>query len=229
MPDTFTAALLDHDCWLERASGDQLPLRARSWHQEPSATDEALLAHCVGPTLDVGCGPGRFTSALLRRGVLSIGIDSSPLAVRLTGLRSGIAIHGDVFGAVPGEGRWHHVLLADGNIGIGGDPEALLRRAHQLIAPHGTVLVEAGPPELGLHREQVRIAGRHGGGAWFPWAWLGVNVLRSLARHAGLTCVASWHRECRWFAELRPRRPASLDHGGEPVAQAVTASLIKQW
>ena len=29
---------------------------------------------------------------------------------------------------VPGEGRWHTALLADGNIGIGGDPVALLRR-----------------------------------------------------------------------------------------------------
>ena len=28
----------------------------------------------------------------------------------------------DLFAPLPGEGRWHHVLLADGNIGIGGDP-----------------------------------------------------------------------------------------------------------
>ncbi|WP_034269361.1 class I SAM-dependent methyltransferase [Haloechinothrix halophila] len=207
MPDTFTAALLDHDCWLETAGGDQLPLRAQAWHHEPSAADEALLARCTGPTLDVGCGPGRLTSTLLRRGVLSVGIDSSPLAVTLTGLRGGIAIHGNVLGTVPGEGRWHHVLLADSNIGIGGDPEALLRRARRLVARHGTVLIEAGPPGLGLHREQVRIAGRHGDSAWFPWAWLGVDTLRALATRAGLTCAETWHRELRWFAELRPHSP----------------------
>ena len=32
----------------------------------------------------------------------------------------------DLFGALPGEGTWSHVLLADGNIGIGGDPVTLL-------------------------------------------------------------------------------------------------------
>ena len=34
-----------------------------------------------------------------------------------------------VFGAVPGAGRWRTILLLDGNIGIGGAPAALLRRA----------------------------------------------------------------------------------------------------
>ena len=34
----------------------------------------------------------------------------------------------DVFDPLPGEGRWETALLADGNIGIGGDPVALLRR-----------------------------------------------------------------------------------------------------
>ena len=38
---------------------------------------------------------------------------------------------------LPGEGRWHHVPLADGNIGIGGDPVPLQRRFVELrrVAP----------------------------------------------------------------------------------------------
>lgn len=214
MPDTFTAALLDHDCWLETPGGERLPLRAWSWHQHPSAADQTLLDRCTGPTLDVGCGPGRFTSALLRRGLLSVGIDSSPLAVKLTELRGGLALHGDVFAAVPGEGRWRHVLLADGNIGIGGDPAALLRRVRDLIAPQGTLLVEAGPPHTGLHHEQARVTGRHGDGTWFPWAWLGVDVLTTLAANAGLSCSNTWHSEHRWFAELRRSRPRHWSSNG---------------
>ena len=51
----------------------------------------------------------------------------------------------DVLGPLPGEGTWDHVLLADGNIGIGGDPLRLLHRAAHLLRPGGTVLVETDP------------------------------------------------------------------------------------
>ena len=34
-----------------------------------------------------------------------------------------------MFEPLPGEGRWGTVLLLDGNVGIGGDPVALLERA----------------------------------------------------------------------------------------------------
>jgi len=39
-----------------------------------------------------------------------------------------------VFDALPAEGRWHTALLADGNVGIGGDPIRLLSRLRGLIA-----------------------------------------------------------------------------------------------
>jgi hypothetical protein len=44
-------------------------------------------------------------------------------------------ILGDAFGPVPYEGRWQHVLLADGNIGIGGSPRALLHRVTSMLRP----------------------------------------------------------------------------------------------
>ena len=51
-----------------------------------------------------------------------------PEAVAQTPDRGVAAIRRNVFDALPGEGRWRTALLADGNIGIGGDPAALLRR-----------------------------------------------------------------------------------------------------
>ena len=48
-----------------------------------------------------------------------------------------LALHRDVFATVPGTGRWARVLLADGNIGIGGDPDALLSRVAELLKPPG--------------------------------------------------------------------------------------------
>jgi hypothetical protein len=62
--------------------------------------------------------------------------------VRQARRRGATAIHGDVFQPLPGEGLWRHILLADGNIGIGGDPDTLLARTRQLLAPGGTALIE---------------------------------------------------------------------------------------
>nr|WP_246122422.1 class I SAM-dependent methyltransferase [Actinoallomurus bryophytorum] len=41
-----------------------------------------MLKHCHGPTIDLGCGPGRLVQALTARGVRALGIDTSPWAVR---------------------------------------------------------------------------------------------------------------------------------------------------
>ena len=45
--------------------------------------DLRLLDEVAGPVLDVGCGPGRHLHALARRGVFALGVDLSPVAVRL--------------------------------------------------------------------------------------------------------------------------------------------------
>ncbi|ALG06450.1 class I SAM-dependent methyltransferase [Kibdelosporangium phytohabitans] len=197
----FDVALKGAECWLELADGGRVTLQAQRWRAtEPS--DEVLLAHCTGPTLDIGCGPGRLTSALTSRGVPVLGVDVSPVAVALTLARGAIAVRRNVFDPLPGEGRWQSVLLADGNIGIGGDPVALLRRIRRLISQSGRVLAELEPPGAGFRRQPVRV---NGSGTWFPWAWVGADAVAPTARQAGFT--ARWIAEAgdRWFTELVPR------------------------
>lgn len=71
----------------------------------------------------------------------------------------------------PAKGGWGHVLLADGNIGIGGDPAALLRRTVSLLRPDGTVLVELAPAgDLWCGEARLR-GGRRDASPWFPWRW----------------------------------------------------------
>ena len=106
------------------------------------ADDRFLLAHCEGPTIDVGCGPGRLTAELARRGVRTLGVDLSAEAVEAAAARCAPVLTADVFGPLPGEGRWRTALLADGNVGIGGDPVALLRRVRGLVEPGGRVVVD---------------------------------------------------------------------------------------
>jgi hypothetical protein len=103
--------------------------------------------------------------------------------------------------ALPAEGCWDHVLLADGNIGIGGDPARLLRRAARLVAPGGTVLVETDPrPDL-LWRGTTRVRTPAGIGAAVPWARVGADALTDLAAAARLAPTAR-HDGPRSFVEL---------------------------
>ena len=127
----------------------------------------------------------------------------SAVAVRLTIEAGAPAVRRDVFEQQPGEGRWRHALLADGNIGIGGDPVRLLNRVRALLGAGGSALVEVDPPGAGLRRGRVRVSTDEVDGArWFDWAWLGADAVASTAASAGL--VVSWLREAggRWFTEL---------------------------
>ncbi|MET9630205.1 class I SAM-dependent methyltransferase [Lentzea sp. NPDC006480] len=167
----FDQALRGHASWLDLPGTDPRELSVDRWQADADGGDEILLDACTGPTLDIGCGPGRLVAALLARGVQALGVDVSPEAVRRTTARGGIAIRRDVFDLLPGEGRWHHVLLADGNIGIGGDPAALLQRTRELLRPSGTVVAEVEQPGSGQTVGQARVRTEGTLGAWFPWAW----------------------------------------------------------
>jgi hypothetical protein len=114
-----------------------------------------------------------------------------------------VAVRRDVFERQPGEGRWRHAILADGNIGIGGDPVRLLRRVRTLLRGDGSALVELDPPGGGLRHGPVRVAtDAEGGGRWFAWAWLGADAVDDVAAEAGM--ATRWVREAggRWFAEV---------------------------
>ncbi|WHT16946.1 class I SAM-dependent methyltransferase [Crossiella sp. CA-258035] len=198
MSGEFDAALLGATDTLHLPDGRRLALPIDRWSAAPSPADEQLLRRCTGPVLDLGCGPGRLVAALSHRGVVALGVDSSPVAVRLTAARGGVALCRDVFGRLPAEGRWQQVLLADGNIGIGGDPVVLLRRVHRLLAPGGLALTEVDQPGTGLRRERVRLTG-----AAFDWAWVGADAVGLLAVVSGFRVRELVEHGGRWFAVLR--------------------------
>src|ERR1700761_3021373 len=175
---------------VEHSDGTRVPLAVDQW-LEPALGDTSLVDRCSGPTLDVGSGPGRLTVALAERGIPALGIDVTPYAVEMAQCSGAFAILRDVFGRVPGTGRWQTVLLADGNIGIGGDPAALLRRIGDLLAPDGHALVEVqapgapGTPAVEGPRARVR-----------------ADQIGDMARGAGLVLRETWTESGRWFARL---------------------------
>jgi SAM-dependent methyltransferase len=148
--------------------------------------DEHVLRYCSArPTLDLGCGPGRFTASLQQRGLPALGVDSSTVAVEMTRGRGGAAIRRDMFAPLPAEGSWDQILLIDGNIGIGGDPVRTLRRAADLLAHGGIVVVEIDSPTTMFCYEMLRWETERHLGHWFPWSRVGAGALGDIAYSAG--------------------------------------------
>jgi SAM-dependent methyltransferase len=152
--------------------------------------------------LDIGCGPGRHVAALAALGHDALGLDLSPVAVRIARARGAEAILRSVFADVPRAGRWRTALLLDGNVGIGGAPAALLARARALVAPGGAVLVETGPPGTPTRRVRVRLECPDAVSPWFGWATVGADGIAPLACAAGLRLRTTFRVGGRTFCEL---------------------------
>ena len=136
-PMTLYEAALDGEPVVALGSAGIVTLAVARWRDEPDAIDDLMLARCEAPVLDaaVGCGPGRLVAALNARGIPALGIDISARAVQHARRRGATVLRRAVEHHVPAEGRWGTVLLADGNIGIGGDPAALLDRCRAWLGP----------------------------------------------------------------------------------------------
>ncbi|WP_340374917.1 methyltransferase domain-containing protein [Streptomyces sp. SS7] len=207
--------------FLRRADGWLLPLEVERWCARADAADMSVLEHCEGAVLDVGCGPGRLVAELAARGRPTLGVDVSEAAVARTVRLGGQALHRSVFEPLPAEGRWNTILLIDGNIGIGGDPTALLRRMSQLLDGNGLLIAETVPDSEVDERLTVHVvsitAGTHGtAGPPFPWARLGTPALLRLATRADWRPERQWTTGGRSFVALRNRSDRTRSIAAEP-------------
>ncbi|WP_406177874.1 class I SAM-dependent methyltransferase [Streptomyces sp. NBC_00996] len=209
--------------YLRRPDGWLLPLDVERWCARADAVDREVLGRCEGAVLDVGCGPGRLVAELAARGRPALGIDVSEAAVSHTVRLGGQALHRSVFEPLPGEGRWDTALLIDGNVGIGGDPAALLSRMCHVLTPGGLLIAETVPDvdvdeRVDVH--VVRVTGAHDGagdlGPAFPWARLGTPALLRHATRAGWRPDAQWATGGRSFVALRNRRSLRTRSSAEP-------------
>lgn len=206
--DPFAAAMRTGrgPLWLRREDGcGRIPLHVERWCAEPDRADSTLLNRALRrglPALDIGCGPGRLVTALQRRGLPALGVDVTRAAVTRTIGLGGSALCRSVFDRLPGEGRWATGLLADGNLGIGGDPAALLRRVAELLCPGGQLLVEVEWVDVD-ERLTVRLEDGTGRlGPAFPWARLGASAANDIAAESGFTPSGGWHEDGRRFLTL---------------------------
>ncbi len=190
---------------LRADTGEALEMDLGRWHDPATAEEQELLATVDGPVIDLGCGPGRLVASLASRGVPSLGVDSSPSAITLARMRGATVLQRDLFGRLPGEGRWGAALLFDGNVGIGGDPARLLARCRALVADYGQVLAEVHAPGTGWRRLTAWFERDGERSEPFDWAVVGADAIAELAGPAGLDLVDLGATPSgRWFARLQP-------------------------
>lgn len=171
----------------------------------PSPAERELLIRAPAPVLDVGCGPGRHVMALVESGRLAMGVDVAPSAVDIATKRGAPVLLRSVFERIPASGRWASALLLDGNIGIGGNPHALLVRLTELLRSDGRVLAEVEAPGTPTRALSVRIEWGDRISPAFPWARVGVDDIANVASRAGYQLEEIWSAERRWFAHMKLR------------------------
>lgn len=203
----YDQALSGERCWLRHDDGRRHRLPVHSWlggHGADRCFDHAIVDLCDGPTIDLGCGPGRLVAHLVQRGIPALGVDQSETAVRLARRSGAPVLQRDLFEPLPGTGRWGTVLLADGNVGLGGDPWRVLRRAAELICATGRCVVEFEAAVAGVRSSWVRLESSDNVGPWFRWASVGIDYAASLAGHVGLAVIGIHPIGDRVVATLAP-------------------------
>jgi hypothetical protein len=110
-------------------------------------------------------------------------------------------VQADLFGPLPGEGSWSHVLLADGNIGIGGDPGRPAHPRRSAARPRRDGAGRGRPAPRTRVARYRRVLCGSGAGEPIPWAAQGAVPLAVTAGRAGLR-VTDVHLGARVFLEL---------------------------
>ena len=176
------------------------------WSADADAADLTTLDDETGPVLDIGCGPARMVRAAVDRGLTVLGLDVSPTAVAMA-REAGLPVAGgSVFDPLPREGQWNLALLLDGNVGIGGDPTALLTRCAEILTATGSVVVETAPEASLDDSYEAHVVDDQGhASATFPWAEVGREALHLHAGRSGLRVAQTWSVDGRTFCRLRAR------------------------
>jgi SAM-dependent methyltransferase len=190
MPGHLYERALDGErYWIRHPDGRLRILPVHRWLgacDDDEEFDDAVVAMCSGSTIELGCGPARLIARLIQRGVPALGVDRSATAIRLAGRCRAPALLGDVFQPLPGICCWQTVLLIGGNVGLGGDPRRILGRAAELLARGGRCVAEFDAEAIGIRASWIRLESTRQVGAWFRWAWVGLDSAAMLARPAGL-------------------------------------------
>jgi SAM-dependent methyltransferase len=112
------------------------------------APREKLAAKYVkGRVLDIGCGGGRWSLYLQKKGHDVLGIDTSPLAVKVCKLRGLRKVMLKSIADIDSSlGRFDSILMMGNNFGLFGNPKRsrqLLKRFYRMTSPDARIIAES--------------------------------------------------------------------------------------
>ena len=139
---------------------ESLPKYYLSDYEDWSLRERQAARYVRGRVLDIGCGGGRWSLYLQKKGHDVLGIDISPLAVKvckLRGLRNvGVRSISEVSSRL---GRFDTILMMGNNFGLFGRPKQarqLLKRFCDMTSPDAGIIAESlniyRPPVDPVHR-----------------------------------------------------------------------------
>ncbi len=129
--------------------------------------ERKAIRYAAGRILDIGCGGGRISLYLQRRGFDVLGIDTSQLAVNVCksrGLRNARVM--SITEVNSGLGTFSTILMIGNNFGLFGSPtraKRLLRRFYKITSTNALIIAESVDPyrtkeqfHLDYHRLNLR-------------------------------------------------------------------------
>ncbi len=169
--------------------------------------ERRAMGYVTGRVLDIGCGAGRHSLHLQKKGFDVTGIDLSPLAVKVCKLRGLWRVRNlSVTQLGPSLGHFDTLMMMGNNFGLFGSfkrARRLLRTFFRMTSPKARVIAESLDPyktsdqfHRAYHRRnrrrgrmpgQVRIRIRYRGytGPWFDYLLVSKGEMRSIVKGTG--------------------------------------------
>ncbi len=146
-----------------------LPRAYLSGYKDWPSFERRAMRYAKGRVLDIGTGGGRCCLYLQKKGFEVVGIDNSPLAIKvckLRGLKNALVM--SISDVSPQLGRFDTILTMGNNFGLfGGFKQArrLLRRFHRLTSENALIIAETNDPyktSEPFHLDYHRLSQRRG-------------------------------------------------------------------
>ena len=142
-------------------SSESLPKYYLAEYKDWNPREKHATRYVRGRVLDVGCGGGRWSLYLQGKGRDVLGIDISPLAVKVCKLRGLRNVMVKSITEVDSRlGRFDTILMMGNNFGLFGGPKRarrLLKRFYNLTSPDARIIAESldvhKPPIIPYHKK----------------------------------------------------------------------------
>lgn len=174
-----------------------------SWHDR----ERKAMRYVAGRVLDVGCGAGRVSLYLQKKGFDALGLDVSPQAIRVCKIRGLKNARVMPITKISSKlGRFDTVIMFGNNFGLFGSRKRakwLLKRFHRMTTEHARIIAESldpyntnDPAHLHYHklsRRRGRMAGqlrirvryREYATPWFDYLLVSKREMRDILKGTG--------------------------------------------